>query len=193
MRGGREGGEKAQNRSKPPTGKVHFSEITTAKFRGCSRRGKSFSAFESHFLSQTFILFAAAKRKGPATRASVRNASEGAPAKLQGSYCASVKFKGKDRPGGLAAAGLLRGRSTRETRRRQSLSKLVPAPPRATAKPRNGQQFQPGKTKREKEGEPMQWGWGALGVQGFKLRESRAALGSDQGCGAEIFTLFQAG
>ena len=133
MRGGREGGEKAQNRSKPPTGKVHFSEITTAKFRGCSRRGKSFSAFESHFLSQTFILFAAAKRKGPATRASVRNASEGAPAKLQGSYCASVKFKGKDRPGVLAEARLLRGRSTRETRRRQSPEQ---AGPRTTSRHR---------------------------------------------------------
>lgn len=88
---------------------MHFSEITTTKFRGCSRHGKSFSVFKSHFLSQTFILFAVAKRKRPATRASVRNASKGAPAKLQGSYCASVKFKGKDRPGvlggGWSAAG----------------------------------------------------------------------------------------
>lgn len=40
------------------------------------------------------------KEKGPSDPWSVRNASEGAPAKLQGSYCASVKFKGKDRPQG---------------------------------------------------------------------------------------------
>lgn len=98
MRGGREGGKKEGRWSKPPIGKVHFSETITTKFRGCSGPSKSFSIFKSHFLSQTFILFAVAKRKGPATRASVRNASEGAPAKLQGSYCASVKFKGKDRP-----------------------------------------------------------------------------------------------
>lgn len=51
-----------------PTGKVHISEITTTKFRSCSRHGKSFSVFKSHFLSQTFTPFAVAKRKGPATR-----------------------------------------------------------------------------------------------------------------------------
>lgn len=150
MRGGRGEGEKAQNRSKPPTGKVHFSEITTAKFRGCSRRGKSFSVFESHFLSQTFILFAAAKRKGPATRASVRNASEGAPAKLQGSYCASVKFKGKDRPGGLAAAGLLRGRSTRETRRRPSPAQAGPRS--TTARHRETDSNSSGERPKERSG-----------------------------------------
>lgn len=168
MTGGREGGEKAQNRSKPPTGKVHFSEITTAKFRGCSRRGKSFSVFESHFLSQTFILFAAAKRKGPATRASVRNASEGAPAKLQGSYCASVKFKGKDRPGGLGrlrcCAGGVRGRPGGG----RALRRLVPAPPRATAK---RTAIPAGRDQKREGGQPMQGGGGgkAVGVQGFKL------------------------
>ena len=165
MRGGREGGEKAQNRSKPITGKVHFSEITTAKFRGRSRRGKSFSVLESHFLSQTFILFAAAKRKGPATRASVRNASEGAPAKLQGSYCASVKFKGKARPGGLGAAGLLR-RSTRETRRRQCPAQ---AGPRATARHRATDSNSSGERPKERRGNQCR-GKKALGVQGFKLR-----------------------
>lgn len=137
---------------------MHFSEITTTKFRGCSRHGKSFSVFKSHFLSQTFILFAVAKRKRPATRASVRNASKGAPAKLQGSYCASVKFKGKDRPGvlggGWSAAGEEDAGGLAEA---EPYARRSPAPPKP---PRNGQQFQRGEgrgdRKRTRKGEPVQ-------------------------------------
>lgn len=66
MRGGREREEEGDDLL--PTGKVHISERTTTKFRSCSRHGKSFSVFKSHFLSQTFTPFAVAKRKGPATR-----------------------------------------------------------------------------------------------------------------------------
>lgn len=52
------------------------------------------------------------------------------PQQLQGSYCASVKFK-KKTVGGLAAAGLLRGRVRRRPGGDRALRKLVPvAPPR---------------------------------------------------------------
>lgn len=45
---------------------------------------------------------------------------------MQGSYCASVKFKGKDRPGLLGVAGLQLGHWAPETRRRQSPKRDCP-------------------------------------------------------------------
>lgn len=165
---------------------MHFSEITTTKFRGCSTHGKSFRVFKSHFPSQTFILFAIAKRKGPATRASVRNASEGVPAKLQSSHCASVKFKGKD-PRSQAirvgVSGLQRQRRQRETRLAEAEPHARGSWSRATTKRRktnlNSKESEEGETAQGRGGEPLPYRVNALNG------ENPVPLWDGQGCGAE--------
>lgn len=85
--------------------KCIFLRQQPQKFRGCSRHGKSLSCLQKSFSVPDIRPFSCCEEKGGSDPWSVRNASEGAPAKLQGSYCAAVKFKGKDRRGGQRGGG----------------------------------------------------------------------------------------
>lgn len=185
MRGGR---EREEGDDLLPTGKVHISEITTTKFRSCSRHGKSFSVFKSHFLSQTFTPFAVAKRKGPATR----EVSGMHPREPQLSCRAAIVLqwssKEKTVRGGWGKTGG-RGRPGDE----QSPMQVHP---RAT----EGQASRPQLQQREETKRKGGRGKGkekgkflAFQGQGFPLRKPSAALGPGQGWGAEIFTFLLAG
>lgn len=124
--------EEGKGGSKLPMGKVHFSEITT-KFRGCSRHGKSFSVFKSHFPSQTFTLLAVAKRKGAATR-EVSGMHLREP-RRSCSAAIVLQRSSKERtvPGCVGWRGCSSGAGLRRPGGGRASSKTVPAPLWATA------------------------------------------------------------
>lgn len=89
--------------------KCIFLRQQPEKFRGCSRHGKSLSCLQKSFFVPDIRPFSCCKEKGGSDPWKCQECIQGTPAKLQGSYCAAVKFKGKDRPGEATTGGACRG------------------------------------------------------------------------------------